>query len=343
MREGEAVRRAAGSAGVVLAAIVTACGTRAVAPPPARVPEPPKVYTSCLLHRTLDLWATTPDDPHLPPYPAPRAAVEVRDAYCTVEANRVLATDQQCLQPAVCDDVPGEEHVVVTCTATPGARWGLLRREVPHLDDGPDGDDADWHARLAACFHPTFVAAPADELRALEAALRGLDAFTMRWGDGGVVAVEPAIRGNAYHRLHLTFAREVTQARAGIRPKAIVWARASVLWMREGVPQGLPYPHFTQSVSFGFPTHPTDAQSARQDDAYCEALRDGHHDAEARWSGADPELPGAVRRNEAVVALMRGRDEARAAVAAMPDDLVDRGTKRTLARANIALRDPCSP
>lgn len=326
---------------LALGGTTVACAAHApVSPPPSHRPVEDKAYTSCTLRRELELWETAPG-PGFSAWPKPKSAVVVRDAYCTVEANRVLDAGVECLQMNDCDDLPGHEVVSVSCGSAPSARWNALQLQALDFYKVPLAkDEAEWHARLGQCYRVTFGGAPAPELAALEAALHAAAPEDVSANEDAITKLIPASKDDAYHRLFLTFAREVTQRRGALVPKAVVWMKGYGYVTRAGAPASLPYYHYTQGALFGFAGHYTTKANAAEDDAYCANLR---RDADAIWSGADPVVTREARRNEAIVALTSGKPDARAVLATMGPDLVYPGTQQALARPNVDLHDPCAP
>ncbi len=282
------------------------------------------------------MWLIAPETDGVAPWPKVGEPIAIHDAYCAIEANRTL--DGECLDPRDCDDAPGRESVVVSCTGTATGRFARLEQIA--VDDyyrKPRGEEEDiWRTRLGQCFRPTATPAPAAELAALEATLRKLEVDDLRGGESGVSElVRPA--DAAYHRVFVTVAREITQRRGGLVPKAVIWAQSWLLVSRLGLAASPPYPKFTVGTEFGFPQHDTTRDTVEAASRYCSALSRGD---DATYGGSDPVIIEAARRNSALVALGRGDLDASATVTASP--LSSAGDRKELDAKGRALHDPCA-
>lgn len=325
------------------AAAIVACATH---PPPPVAPRPPpedKAYAGCPMNRQLDMWLTAPEYGE-PPWSSPRSAVEVRDAYCVVEQNRVLDSGAQCLDVRDCDDVPGHESWTVKCTTTPTERFRMVTSSTwDKAADAVTQEDVRWRTRLGQCYRVTWANATPAELAAYERAFAGIDGDIANRGEGALLERWPPASDAAYRRVTFAFAREVTQVRAGVNAKAIVWTSTFSSITRAGKIAELPFLQTNVGVQFGVEGHTTTKANVADDERYCAALHGLQPgDPAPVYSGADAVTARNARRNEAVLSAARGEDSAKLALAAMDDDLVHPGTRKDLQKG-WTLRDPCGP
>lgn len=329
--------------GAALGIVITVGACARPTAPPARpvAPVEDKAYAGCPMNRQIDLWLTAGEHGE-PPWPAPHSPVTVRDAYCTVEQNRVLDPGVACLDVRECDELAGHEEHVIACSAAPTERYRTFQATTWEVAlKGVANADQEWRTRLGQCFSPTYGAATPAELAAYERAFKDIDGDIGDRGEGALLELWPAPPDGAYQRVFFSFAREVTQMRGGLRAKAIVWTHAFSAVVRARKIAELPYIDTTTGSQFGFPGHTTTKANASVAVKYCSALHDDP--ATARFAGDDPVVVAAARRNDAILALARGEEAARDALIGMDDELVDRGTKEQLAKPGWSFRDPCAP
>lgn len=328
---------------VALAVVLAACAGRPPAAPPAQTPKEDKAYAGCVMNRRIDLWLTTPEHGE-PPWAAPKSAVEVRDAYCVVEQNRVLDPGVECLDVRDCDDLAGHEVRTISCTRTPSDRYSQFvaqawDKEVAAVATANE----EWRTRLGQCYRVTWGGASAPELAAFEHAFASIEGDIAYRGEGALLELWPPVRDAAYQRVFFSFAREVTQLRGGVKAKAIVSTHHFSIIARAGKLAEAPFIHTDVGVPFGFEGHYTTTANAAVDVAYCAGLRKpGIERGAPLYAGDDEVVVRAAQRNDAVLACARGDDRARDALVRMDDELVGRDAKNHLAKG-WSLRDPCAP
>ena len=324
------------------AAALAVLGACAAKPPPVTPPAPTedKAYAGCPMNRRIDLWLTTPEHGE-PAWAAPKSAVEVRDAYCVIELNRVLDPGVACLDPSECDELAGHEVRTISCARTPSDRYSMFVAQAWDKEVAAVASDSEeWRTRLGQCYRVSWVGATAPELAAFERAFAAIDGDIAYRGDGGILEHWPPPRDAGYQRVFFAVAREVTQVRGGVNAKAIVSTHHFSSTTRAGKIAEQPYFHTATGVRFGVQGHYTTKANAKVDAAYCADLgRDPEH---AVFRGSDEVVAREARRNDAVLACARGDDAAKEILAQMEDDLVYAGTRQDL-RKGWTVRDPCAP